>query len=175
MKIVYYDPETKDIAMMAHAVLETEQLPYIEIDDEQLSWIQSAKMHLALFFVDKGVLKQKPTRKPLPIVKPIVNYCYNIPLKNSLPVDLLCKQYKSKKQLHVTLLNQNNIDLNKIASSVVLIACKNNDANLPLWYFDIPANVLSHTEPIVYTYSGQDDFRLYTYKIFDSYLHEQND
>ena len=173
MKIVYYDPETKEIAMLAHNVIASEQLPYIEIAEEQFQWIKSCNMHTNFFFVDEGILKKKPQKAPLPIIKPIVNYCYNIPLTSHGPVDILCQQYSSKKELHIILQNDNNIDISKITNAILLVACKNNDANYPLWYFTIPPNTLS-SEPIVYCYSGEDDFRLYTYKIFDSYLHEQN-
>jgi hypothetical protein len=174
MKIIYYDPDTKEITMMAHNVLEDEPAPYIEITDEQVEWIKSCNMHVGLFFVDNDTLKKKQPNPPLPLVKPIVNYCYNIPLINQNPIDLLCRQYRSKKELHVSLHNQSDLDIGKIVNAVTLVACKNNDANYPLWYFNIPPNTLS-SEPVIYNYKGEDDFRLYTYKTFDGYLHEQHD
>lgn len=175
MKIIYYDPETKEIVMMAHMVLTGESLPYIEITDEQVGWIEKSNMHTPSFFVEDGVLKKKVTPSPVPVIKPVLNYCYNIPLEIQGPVDILCQQYKSKKELHITLLNQNQMELEKVLRPVFLVGCKNNDASYPLWYFEIPANTLSSSEPIVYSYTGGDDFRLYTYKIFDNYLHEQHD
>lgn len=175
MKIIYYNPETKEIAMMAHIVLPNESMPYIEITDEQVGWIKQSNMHVPSFFVEDGVLKRKTPRNPIPVVKPVLNYCYSIPLECKGNIDLLCSQYKSKKELHVTLLNQNNANLEQVLVPVFLVACKNNDASYPLWYFEIPANSLSSSEPIVYSYTGDDNFRLYTYKIFEHYLHEQND
>lgn len=175
MKIVYYSPETKEIAMMAHMVLPNESMPYIEITDEQLNWIKESNMHVPSFFVEDGVLKRKKPKEPLSVIKPVLNYCYCIPTDNDQPIDLLCKQYKNKKELHVLLINQNQMDLTKVVNPIILVACKNNDAHYPLWYFEVPSNTLSPFEPIVYRYTGDDDFRLYTYKIFDSYLHEHTD
>lgn len=174
MKIVYYNPDDKEIAMLAHNVIASEQLPYIEITEEQFQWIKSCNMHTNFFFVDEGILKKKPQKAPLPTIKPIENYCYNIPVTNTEPIDLLCKQYCGTKQLHVSLPNETQLDISKITYSITLIACKNNDPHYPLWYLNIPPNTLS-AEPIVYNYEGEDNFRLYTYKIFNGYLHERKD
>lgn len=175
MKIIYYNPETKEIAMMAHKVLDDVQLPYIEITDEQVGWIRSSNMHVGLFFIEHGVLNRKKPLESAPVIKPILNYCYNIPLINNNPIDFLITQYKSSKHLHISLPNQSQTDISKTKQAIFIAACKNNDASYPLWYVNVDLSTLSENMSMVHHYNGTDDFRLYTYKIFNNYLHEQND
>lgn len=148
------------------------QDPYIEISDNDIKLLEKENLHFPSFFVEHGKLHKKAP-PPAPIVKnTVLDYCYAIPVTNSNPINLLCQQNKSNKTLNIRLLNSDDIDLVRLERPIFLVACKNNDAHLPLWYLEIPKNTISD-EPLIYNYSGEDNFRLYTYKIFENYLHEQ--
>ncbi len=160
--------------MAAHRPVPGVQDPYIEISDDDIKLLEKENLHFPSFFVENGQLHKKPT-PPAPIVRnQVLDYCYAIPITNSNPINLLCQQRKSNKTLNITLLNRDDIDLVKLERPIFLVACKNNDAHLPLWHFRIPENTISE-HPLIYNYSGEDNFRLYTYKIFENYLHEQID
>ena len=174
MKIVYYDPNTKEITMTAHRQVPGVQDPYIEISDNDIKLLEKENLHFPSFFVENGQLHKRPLPPPPIIKNRVLDYCYAIPIVNSNSINLLCQQNKSNKTLSIRLQNSNDIDLTRLERPIFLVACKNNDAHLPLWHLKIPENTISECA-LIYNYSGEDDFRLYTYKIFENYLHEQID
>lgn len=170
--IIYYNPTTKEITKAAPVLLKTVSDPYIKVTGKELAMLEETGMHVQCFYVQDNQLHKKPDNSRLLINKPSFNDRHNIPIKNNHPIDFFIRQYSNRKQIELNLSEQAFSDKEKLLFAITLIACYNNDPHLPLWTLHIPPNTMS-TAPLIYNYTGSDNIRFYTIKLYENYLHEQ--
>ena len=181
MTCVYYNNDTKKITQVSPIPDTSAADPYIVISDLELALLESHKMHLQLFLVEvtdstthTGKIIKRPSDPRVITAQKSEGRRYAIPTTMNGSVDVYVKQFCSNKSIQVSIALDAVTNADAIGRPMLLVACLDTDPHYPVQELIIPANTLS-TDPMVYSYTGTDNIRFYTYKTFENYLHEQFD
>lgn len=182
MKYIYYRKDC-EITIVSPVIDAGTTDAFIEVADDLADKFLVGTSHPSEYCVipdprlpGGGILKEKnppvPVRPPMPISEKV----YLVPI-HSIDAEFVIKQYTKSKTIEIYLTAEaeqwwkDNDFLNR--KEIYLIACVPADPHLVLWEWFFKCTDLG-TTPIVKSYTGTDQIRFYTRKIFKSYSHEQS-
>lgn len=182
MKYVYYQNPDGDIVMVAPIIDVGAVDPFIEVSDDLGTQFLEGSIHPRDYYVipdatlpSGGIIKVKNVATGSTSPLTIHDRVYLVPV-DSNNAEFIVTQNINLKTIAVVLNAEadawwrTNNFFNR--DEIYLIACVPTDPHLILWQWFIKSADLS-TVPLVKTYTGSDQMRFYTRKIFKSYSHEQ--
>lgn len=183
MIYVYYQNPDGNITMVAPAIEVGAADPFIEISDELGTQFLKGLVHPSDYYVvpdatlpGGGIIKVKNVSIVSTSPLTIHDRVYLIPL-DATDAEFTLLQNSVLKTIEVVLNPAADVwwKANDFFNreEIYLIACVPTDPHLILWQWFIKSSDLG-TTPLVKSYSGSDQIRFYTRKIFKSYLHEQS-
>lgn len=183
MIYIYYQNPDGNITMVAPAIEVGATDPFIEISNDFGTQFLEGSVHPSDYYIvpdatlpGGGTIKEKNVAIVSTSPLTIHDRVYLVPL-DSANAEFTLIQNSVFKTIEVVLSPEadawwkaNNF-FNR--EEIYLIACVPTDPHLILWQWFIKSADLS-TTPLVKNYSGRDQIRFYTRKIFKSYSHEQS-
>ena len=176
--IVYYDPVTFDIKGMSYSIDSNRQEPYVRTEDPLAEKIFLGQEKSIKYIVvvnpgpaQRGIIKPRPSKNVT--VVSISDTVHKIS-KDTEFAEVTVLQSTSSKLIKVTmssdLLEWWKLDPNYSKRNLHITACSNSDPYKPMWTRSISPDRFSTDS--TFNYTGDDNFVLYTVKLFDGYKHE---
>jgi hypothetical protein len=159
--IYYQEGDGKIIFITAHKD-ENNVDPCIGVEDSIGIAFFEGKQHPSEFFIDEH---KQLTSKTQPVTKQrsLKDKIYAIPRGTGSDAELTIVQNADNKTLTVS----SRTDLK---NPITLVACKSADPVWLLWHKEIDLQEGN----VSFSYTGHDDFVLYTRKTLKSYIHEKH-
>lgn len=175
--IVYYNPSTFDITGMAYRIEANRIDPYLETSDPLAEKIflgkEKAIKHIVVITPGvnrRGVIRSK-TSATVPIntiaekvYRAYITHNAEITFKQNIADKSICVEMSAES------LNWWKNDPFFSNRRLHISACKDEDPYKPLWTKSITNSEFNHN--LKFNYTGEDNFTIYTVKIFESYSHE---
>lgn len=181
MKYIYYR-EDCEITMISPVIDAGTTDAFIEVADDLADKFLKGKSHPSEYCVipdprlpGGGTIKEKNPPVPIQPPIPVSEKVYLVPLSTD-DTEFRIKHNTESKTVEIYLSAaaeqwwKDNDFLNR--EEIYLIACVPADPHLVLWDWFFKSKDLG-TTPIVKNYTGTDQLRFYTRKIFKSYSHEK--
>lgn len=172
---IYYHPEKFNILGLS-AVLDTNRKdPHFETEDPRATNIFLGKDKISRYevFLDaetgKGFLKVRGSESS---TKPIKDRVYLVPNTNFEKPDVLIKQTSATKTIKVEMSEPAFAQTRATKKTFQLSACRYKDPYQMIWVHYVTSDEL--TQSFEFTYDGDDDFCLFTEKVFEFYKHERS-
>lgn len=175
--IVYYNQSTFDITGMSYQFDLNRTDPYIETSDPLAEKIFLGKEKSIKHKVvitpgvnGRGVIRPKTSAPAL--INNIAEKVYKV--YTTPNAEITFKQDTNNKTMYVEMSTE-SLDWWKNDPffgnrRLHIAACKNEDPYKPLWVKSVPHSEFEQN--LKFDYTGEDNFTIYTVKIFESYSHE---
>ena len=172
---VYYHPEKFNILGLGAVLDKNRTDPYFETEDPRATNIFLGKDKISRYevFLDadtgKGFLKVRGSEST---TKPVKERVYLIPTTNFEKPDVLIKQSTASKTIRVELSESAFAQTKATKKTFQLSACRYKDPYQMIWVHYTTSDNLSQS--FEFSYTGTDDFCLFTEKVFEFYKHERS-